>query len=50
MIMKKIFRLVMAIALILSLAACGQTSNNQNTLVSSDSSENLQDIPEYKSS
>ena len=36
---------VMAIALILPLAACGQTSNNQNTLVSSDSSENLQNIP-----
>ncbi len=45
MIMKKIFSFVMAIALILSLAACGQTSNNQNTLVSSDSSENLQNIP-----
>ncbi len=43
--MKKIFSFVMAIALILSLAACGQTSNNQNTLVSSDSSENLQNIP-----
>ena len=44
--MKKFLSIVMAITLILSLTACGQTSNNENTAVNSDSSENLQNTPD----
>ncbi len=41
-IMKKFLSIVMALTLILSLAACGQTSNNENTSISSDSTERLE--------
>ena len=44
--MKKFLSIVMAITLILSLTACGQMSNNENTAVNSDSSENLQNTPD----